>query len=198
LRRRAAVSAAAERLGARPRLRRTRLSAFVLAALLLPARLGGLHAESLGLAAKATHLQMLARFVVWPAAAFAGPASPFLICIQGPDPFGDLLDRDVAGQRVDARPIIIERLAKLDAASGCQLAYVAGSARQSRAAALEAVRGAPVLTVTDDAEGPGPRGIVHFVVTRGRVGFQVDTRSADAAGVTISSKLLALAVQVVR
>jgi hypothetical protein len=42
---------------------------------------------------------------------------------------------------------------------------------------------------------PGPRGIVHFVLGAGRVRF---TRPADAAGVTIISRLLALAARVVR
>ena len=48
------------------------------------------------------------------------------------------------------------------------------------------------------AAGPGPHGIVHFVPDGGRVRFQVDIRQAEAAGLTISSKLLALAVRVVR
>jgi hypothetical protein len=190
-------------MGARdPCARRRRRSARVLAALLLflipPFLLPGASRGQSLESAKANDLYMLARFVAWPPAAFAGAGAPFVICIQGPDPFQRRLDEAVAGQRIGERPIQVERLMKLDAGSGCAVAYVSGSAAQSRAAALEAVRAAPVLTVTDDIAGPGARGIVHFVLSGGRVRFEVDTRLADMAGVTISSKLLALAVRVVR
>jgi hypothetical protein len=180
---------------ARPRGRRP--PAWLLLALLLLIPLGGPRGEDLQ-PAKANDLYMLARFVAWPAAAFPGPAAPFLICIQGPDPFQRRLDAAVAGQRIGEHPIAVVRLMKLDATSGCQIAYISGSAAQSRAAALEAVRAAPVLTVTDEIAGPAPRGIVHFVLNGGRVRFELDTRLAGMAGVTISSKLLALAVRVVR
>jgi hypothetical protein len=170
------------------------IPALLTAALLIPGASRGQSPEI----AKANDLYMLARFATWPPTAFAGAGAPFVICIQGPDPFQRRLDETVAGQRVGGRPIEVARLMKLDAGSGCAVAYVSGSAAQSRTAALEAVRAAPVLTVTDDVAGPGPRGIVHFVLVGGRVRFELDTRLADAAGVTISSRLLALAVRVVR
>jgi hypothetical protein len=140
----------------------------------------------------------VAPFAGWPPEAFSSPTAPFLICIQGEDPFRDLLDRAVSGQRIGGRPIQVERLSRIDAASGCQLAYIGGSAAQPRTAALQALRGAHVLTVTDESNGPGPRGMIHLVLNGGRVRFEVDLHQAEAAGVTISSKLLALAVSVVR
>lgn len=164
----------------------------------LAASVGQACGQSLETAIKATYLYKFAPFAEWPAAAFAGPAAAFVICIQGADPFGALLDRAVASQRLNGRPIVVERVNRLDAASGCQLAYLGGSASQSRGAALQAVRGAPVLTVTDEADGGGPHGMIHFVLKSGRVRFLVDLRQAEAAGVVISSKLLALAVAVNR
>lgn len=176
----------------------SRGGAVLLAALALLTPLAAARSQSLELAVKATYLYKLAPFAGWPASAFAGPGAPFMICVQGADPFRNLLDRAVAGQRVGGRPILVQRLTRLDSASGCQLAYVAGSASQPRAAALQAVRGAPVLTVTDEADGAGPRGIIHFVLSGGRVRFVIDMRQAEAAGVSLSSKLLALALSVVR
>jgi hypothetical protein len=155
-------------------------------------------ATALEAAVKAAYLYKLAPFAGWPAGAFAGPTSPFVICVQGADPFRRVLDDAVAGQKVAGRPIVVSRLNRVDGASGCQLAYLAGSASQPRAAALEALRGSHVLTVTDEANGAGPHGMIHFVLRSGRVRFEVDLRQAEAAGVTISSKLLALAVSVVR
>ena len=167
--------------------------AAVLTALVAPAR-----AETpLELAVKATYLYKLAPFVGWPAQAFAAANSPLTICIQGNDPFGPLLDRAVSGQAVGTHPVAVRRLARVDGEAGCHVAYLAGGAQQSPAQALQALDGAPALTVTDEARGPA-RGVVHLVLDAGKVRFAVNEAQAQAGGLTVSSKLLALAVAVRR
>ncbi|THD71164.1 YfiR family protein [Phenylobacterium sp.] len=153
---------------------------------------------SLEMAVKATYLYKLAPFVSWPAQAWSAPNAPLLICVQGADPFGPLLDQAVSGQAVAGHPVEVRRLARLDAGSGCQIAYVAGGPGQSQAQALSAVSGAPVLTVTDEGRGGAAKGIVHLVIDAGKVRFSIDAAQADRNGVSISSKLLALAVAVKR
>ena len=152
----------------------------------------------LELAVKATYLYKLAPFVKWPAATNAGSNAPLVICVQGTDPFGLVLDRAVSGQAVGIHPVVVRRLARIEPGSGCQIAYVAGGPAQSQAQALEAVEAAPVLTVTDEARGAGPRGIVHLLLDAGKVRFSIDAGQAEASGMAISSKLLALAVAVKR
>jgi hypothetical protein len=160
---------------------------------------GAAQAEpSLELAVKATYLYKLAPFVNWPAQTFAAPNAPLIICVQGADPFGALLDQATSGQAVAGHPVAVRRLARLDAESGCHIAFVAGGAAQSQAQALSAVDGAPVLTVTDERRGPAPKGIVHLLIEAGKVRFSIDAVQADRNGVAISSKLLALAVVVKR
>ena len=145
---------------------------------------------------KAGYLAKFAPFVVWPAESFAGPTAPLVLCVQGDDPFGETLDRLTAGQSVGAHPIIVRRVARIDADSGCHIAYLAGSSAQSAAAALKALEGRPVLTVTEGESGE--RGIVHLVQTNGRVRFAIDSAKAGQCGLAISSKLLALASGVKR
>jgi hypothetical protein len=152
---------------------------------------------SLEQAVKAAYLAKFAPFVVWPQASFASPNAPLVLCVQGDDPFDGMLDRLTAGESVGAHAVIVRRLARLDADSGCQIAYLAGSSAQSPAAALKAVEGQPVLTVTD-AEAGGEKGIVHLVLIGGRVRFMIDAGKADQSQLGISSKLLALAVEVKR
>jgi len=154
---------------------------------------------SLELAVKAAYLYKLAPFVSWPAQAWASPKAPLMICVQGADPFGLLLDQVVSGQAVAGHPVVVRRLAWLDAGSGCQIAFVAGGPEQSQAQALSAVSGSPVLTVTDEGRGAAaPKGIVHLLIDGGKVRFSIDAAQADRNGVAISSKLLALAVAVKR
>ena len=144
-------------------------------------------------AVKAAYLYKFAPFVDWPAGAFAGAADPLVICVVGEDPFGSALDRVVAGQRVAGRPIAVRRLPRAGPASGCQIMYIGGSNAQPVKAALRAMHASPVLTVTDDPSAPG---VICFATEGGRVRFRVDDQEAAADGLTISSKLLTLALSV--
>ena len=148
--------------------------------------------ESLETDVKATYLYKFAPFVDWPADAFAGPSSPFTICVAGKDPFGPVLDRAVAGQRAEGRPIEVRRLSEGDKPVGCHVLFVGGSSERARQT-LQAARGLPVLTVTDAAPSAG---IIDFTLSGGRVLFRIDDQAAAESRLTISSKLLSLALSV--
>lgn len=145
---------------------------------------------------KAAFLAKFGAFAGWPSAALER-ARTLKICVVGQDPFGAALERTVQGQSVSGRPLELVRLPHVQRESGCHLLYAAGSDRQSVADTLAAVRGEPVLTVTDAATG-GPRGMIHFVVFQDRVRFYVDLGQANRSGVGLSSKLLSLALGVRR
>lgn len=172
--------------------------AILLSLVMLLAGGGAVAEEPLELAVKATYLYKLAPFVSWPASAWSDSAAPLIICIQGKDPFGPLIDRAVAGQRIEGRPVTVRRLPRVDAASGCQIVYIGGSDVQPEAAVLHEVGRSPVLTVTDQERGAAAPGDVHLVLQDGRVRFVIDNGQAQQQGLTISSKLLALALRVKR
>ena len=72
---------------------------------------------------------------------------------------------------------------------------VAGSAEQPVADGLKAVADKPVLTVTDADHGEA-RGMIHFAMQQSRVKFHIDQGAATRGALTLSSKLLALALSV--
>lgn len=148
--------------------------------------------HTLETAVKATYLYKLAPFVTWPAGALP-PRAPFAICVVGMDPFGPVLDRAVAGQSIGDHPILLRRVSRVDASAACPLMYLGGSHGQSVKDALKVLHGLPVLTVTDGAAAPG---IVDFAVVGGRVRLRIDEQAAADGGLTISSKLLGLALSV--
>lgn len=174
---------------------RRRLAAGLL--VLFAALPGPAQGEAHELAVKASYLYKFTPFVTWPSITFAAPDAPVVLCIVGDDPFGPTLDQAVAGQQIRERPILLRRLARAERQSGCHIMYMAGSAAQPVAAALEVVRGTPVLTFTDEARGGG-RGIIHFVLRDDRVRFEIDEYAAAENGIVISSKVLSLAVSVRR
>jgi hypothetical protein len=142
---------------------------------------------------KASYLYKFGEFVTWPPTAFSSPQSPINLCVAGKGPFGDLLDQAVAGQQISGRPISIHRLDVVERNPDCHILYVAGSEQQSVAEALDAVRGASVLTVTESRDGQA-RGIVNFITQDSHVRFDIDQQAAERNGLTISSQLLRLAL----
>jgi hypothetical protein len=151
---------------------------------------------SLEYAVKATYLHKFAPFVEWPDPAAEFPGGEFIICVVGNDPLGAVLDRAVSGQDVAGRPIAVHRFSDLTSNPSCAVMYVTGSDAKSIAGILAAVHGAPVLTVTDGATDPAAKGIINFIIQDDRVRFEIDDSAAAANGLTISSKLLNLAVHV--
>lgn len=143
-------------------------------------------------AVKAAYLTKFAPFVEWPASSQPADA-PFVICIVGNDPFGDVLDRVAAGQKFEAHPIAIRRVRSVE--PDCRILY-AGSAADA-AQISGATRNAPVLTVSDAGTDGGAHGIICFVREQDHVRFDIDAGAARQHGLVMSSKLLDLARKIV-
>lgn len=151
--------------------------------------------RSLEYAVKATYLYKFVPFVAWPTGAFTAPASPFEICIVGESRFAGLVADGIAGQSAEGHSLAVRRVTTTADENGCQVLFVSSADAAVVNAALAAVRGKPVLTVTDAAPS-GERGIVNFVLLGDRVRFEIDLGAAARNGIAISSKLLSLAVTV--
>jgi uncharacterized protein DUF4154 len=159
------------------------------AALLAP---GSARAQVSDTAVKAAFIPKFARYVTWPPSAAGRTNAQVMICVIGDDPFGAALNQAAVGQEVDGRPFVVRRLSSPAGASDCAIAFVDGARAGETLAALGRQ---PILTVTDARSSP-QRGIIHFAVIDGRVRFFIDNAQAQARGLTISSRLLALAIGV--
>lgn len=131
----------------------------------------------------------------WPPPASPPVGAPFQLCIVGRDPFGPLLDQAASTELIDGHPVAIRRLPSAERAAGCQLAFVQGATQPDTARMLLALHNQAILTVTDARAGP-QRGMIHFTIVGGRVRFFIDDAEAAGRGLSISSRLLALAAGV--
>ena len=152
--------------------------------------------EASELELKAVYLLKFGDFVQWPANAFAASDAPLIIAVAGADALAAVLEPLAQQKRVDGRGVQIRRLKRGDALTGAHIVFVANGELERLATAHEALHGAPVLTVTDGSRAAQPAGIVNFVIRDNRVRFEIDAESAEAAHLSISSKVLALAVSV--
>jgi hypothetical protein len=167
------------------------------------ALLAGVFARSLGASrpnfepqaevkVKAAFLLNFAGFVEWPAAAFQSAADAIVIGIYGADPFRDFLDRLVESEVISGRKLEIRRYRPGTTPSGCHILFVSESEARTLPSLLERLRKQPVLTVSNLPGFTEQGGMIQLRTERGRIRFQINQSAAQAAGLTLSSRLLRL------
>ena len=145
---------------------------------------------------KAGYIYNFAKFVEWPATAFAQPDSPIVIGILGTDPFGNLIDRIVENKKIGARGFVVKRLkwgADLKELRECKILFVGDSGKARVDELVQIVKTLPILTVGETPGFAERGGVIRFVLEDNRVRFEINVEAARQADLTISSRLLTLA-----
>jgi hypothetical protein len=145
---------------------------------------------------KATYLYNFARFVEWPPTAAIAKTEAFPICVLGQDPFGPALDSVVSGETIDGKAVSAKRVTKQQDAVGCRVLYISLSEETRLKEILTALGKAGVLTVSDIPQFSQRGGMIQFVQDKNKIRFEVNLANAGAAGLTLSSELLKVAVTV--
>jgi len=157
------------------------------------ARLGAQTAKASEAQVKAVFLFNFAQFVDWPPEAVPDSQAPLVIGILGGDPFGDFLDATVRGERRGARPFVVQRYQRVDDITRCDILYINRSAGDAPEEILARLKNRPILTVSDADRFAERGGMIRFVTDRSRIRLQINPAAAEAARLTISSKLLRVA-----
>ena len=118
------------------------------------------------------------------------------LCVAGPEQYVRALQRVVSAAGTQ-RQFFIRHIEDASEVEGCKVLYLTEDAESTREK-LRSASGRAVLTVTDASVTPDVRGIVHFTVVEGRVRFYIDDYLASKSGLSIDSRLLALALSVRR
>jgi hypothetical protein len=145
---------------------------------------------------KAAFLYKFGDFVDWPPATFARMDSPLVIGVLGADEVFEELERVTAGRTIAGRPAEIRKLRRGEKVSGLHLLYIGGQESARALEHLTAVKGQPVLTVTDSESASAHGSVINFVVVDGKVRFDVALAPAEHSRLRISSRLLAVARKV--
>ncbi len=144
---------------------------------------------------KAAYLYSFGRFVEWPAGD-PRASGDFIICVLGSDPFGPALDATVSGVTLRGRKVVGRRLSTAAGAADCHILFISASEERQLETIVGSLAQAGVLTVSDIPRFVGRGGMIQFVVSGGRVRFEIDLRPARDANLTLSSELLRVAAAV--
>jgi hypothetical protein len=169
---------------------------FLALALTLPA--GAASAQSVKdreLLLKAAFLYNFAKFVEWPAAAFASPGAPLTMCIHSREAFAVIVEA-MDGKTVGNRPLSIVDGHGAAAAGACHITFVGADEPESSYASHLATS-PHALTVGDRDRFARTGGMVGLVTVDNKIRFEVNLRSSRAAGLRIQAALLRLATDVI-
>ena len=147
---------------------------------------------------KAAYLFNFAKFIDWPQEAFPDAKAPFLIGILGDSPFGNDLQQTVAGKKINEHEIAVRPFRNPAEATNCHILFISTSEKKRLPEIIQSLRGTAVLTVGETEQFIETGGMVNFVEEASKIRFQINDTAAKAARLKISSKLLSLAIRVLR
>jgi hypothetical protein len=144
---------------------------------------------------KAAFIYSFAKFTEWPPDVLPMTAT-FTACVLRDSPIRDALERTVKGRLLLGRGISVS-LVELDGnLRSCHLLYVSGVTAAQVSVIVAAVRGAPVLTISDVDDFAQQGGIAQMFVEDGKMRFDLNLEVAKRSRLQLSSKLLVLAAHV--
>jgi len=161
----------------------------ILAVLLAAVHPPPARADDHSLAMKAAMIYNFTRFSTWPGTRFSSPSSPVVLCVDPANALGAELIK-LEGRPVGARRLHVRRGA-LD--GGCHAAVL--SVRETSPGTISGLNRQGVLTIGETA-GFSRTGAIGLMTVGRQVRFEINVKVAQAAGISLSSKLLRLAIAV--
>lgn len=139
---------------------------------------------------KAAFIFNFARFTEWPADGDAGAGDPMVVCRRDDHPLAAAL-RTIDGEMIGEREIDVVGLPTVGGDIGrCHILLLAAGEAVPRARGLLTVSEAPGFVDRD--------GAIELVQVGRQVRFQINETNLRRAGLRVSSRLLRLAIRVVK
>jgi YfiR/HmsC-like len=143
-------------------------------------------------AVKAAFIYNFAKYTEWPASTFGTPRDPVVLCVFASDAYGPALGT-IDGRPVQGRTMRVRRSVRPDELKSCQMLFVAESDERRVPELMRAVKGSPVLTMSDSEGFAEAGGMIGLVNTGERVQLQINHDATQRSGLKVSSQLLNLA-----
>jgi hypothetical protein len=153
---------------------------------------GELHSSS-AMEIQAAFLVKFSAYVKWPESAFSSPGDPIIIGIVGRDPFGSTVDKIARSFKAKGRNVEIRRFTNSADITKSHVLFIPSSQQGNINKVQAALAGNPVLLVGNSPGFLEQSGSINFVMVGKKIRFDISRTNCQKAGLTISSKLLAVA-----
>jgi hypothetical protein len=146
--------------------------------------------QSLEYDVKAAFVLNFVRYVEWPP---THTTPPLRLCVLYADPVGNRLHGMVGDEQWQGGAIDVRVVPDMRSAAACHLLYVPQTAAARFSTGISAISGLPVLTVGEHERFLEQGGMIRLFLEDNKIRFSINLKSADGAGLVISSRLLRLA-----
>jgi len=133
------------------------------------------------------------KFVRWPTGADQGPLH---FCVVGSPAFAAGLQKTVASENIDGRPLDVRLVLRVDQEAACAILFIDSTQRAHVDEMLQAVADKPTLTVSDLPDFLSRGGMIQFRLVAKRVRFSVNLDAVNRGHLSMSSELLKVAMSV--
>lgn len=142
---------------------------------------------------KAAYLFNIAKFTEWPDSKLGTKDAQLVIgCFCDPA-FAGVLERTVAGKTAGTRRIAVRRIAGAEEVRACHILFIGASQSNVSGPLLARAKEASVLSVGEVDGFLSRGGMINFYDEDNTVHFEVNPKTAEKAGLTLSSRLLTVA-----
>lgn len=144
---------------------------------------------------KAGFLEKFARFTDWPEAGGLDNADePFVISVIGESPFKGSLEKLYHTEKIKQRPVRIRYISHPEEINDSRLLFIAESEKKNLNSILAAVRGKPILVVSD-TNTFGRKGchINIYLTPKGTLHFEINLKKVKESGLHMQLVLLEIA-----
>lgn len=153
----------------------------------------GVHVEK---QIKAAYLYKFASYIEWPEGTFIDVDAPLVIGVTGSDDMGDELQRIVAGRTANGRSIVVRKLRPKDSIAGIHILFIGALEKTHLVEMLNAVKGQPVLTVSETEQAHALGSMINFRVAQEKLRFEVALKPVEYSRLKISARMLSVAFKV--
>lgn len=143
---------------------------------------------------KAAYLYNFTRFVEWEE---LPETSELSLCVLDDREFWDAL-QPISGRSAQGRTISLSLIEQFDRPESCQVLFVRSAAGRELSRIIEQATDAGIMTVSDIAGFVDNGGVIGYVKQGNVIRFEINLRAARASGLMVNSRLLELAVRVLR
>jgi hypothetical protein len=143
---------------------------------------------------KAAFLFKFIGYVEWPDGTFAKEDSPITIAVLGDDQFADDLAQLVTGRTLQERPLVVRKQKDDNLPMDTHVLFIARQETAHLRARGRLMR--PILIVTEEEGALDQGSAINFLMTDGRVRFEVAMDAVEKRHLKLSSRLLTVAQNV--
>jgi len=156
------------------------------------------HAQqpSLDYQVKAAMVYKFLGYTTWPSSRFPNEHSPYRICVIGSDDITNELRNIVAHRQIEGRAIEIYSADTIAHIGDAHLVFVSKAMEPLLPSLVPVAKKLSYLIVSDNEHGLIDGSAINLRLVDNRIGFDISLPATRAYGLTVSSRLLSVAVTV--